>query len=300
MKYSFLVLCLIILCSCEQEPQDREICCAFPRKSIEFSKPILTFSPQGGLDSTFASLRPYFNYWSEDWWFKDDGKEGCIFIKPVEEPGYCDNNYCDDDRSRVMKIDCPWFSMARKDDSAIYVSVKQSDNTEKMRRMSMPLEYYDEETGKYASRILRIVQCPEPLEFSKEKLLFGAEGGAETVTVNRDIELHPIISYSNPVPIPSPYPPYAIFGKLFLSDDGGPMPMPIEGPWFNVDMPGENKMIVSLGKNETGRAREIYMNFHNRFLEGTYTYVGNTLVFIEDSNNNHCFREEIEVTQSAE
>jgi len=291
MKYLFLLFCLI-LCSCNQGTY----CNESPPPPKLGLRSVFSFNWQEGFDSTFISNSSY-------WWFEDTGKEECIFLKPAEEPNYCENNYCNEDKNHIMKINCSWFSAVKRDDSTVIVSVKQND-TEKIRKTSITLggyyRYRDdsvEETDYVISGGFKITQCPEPIKFSKEELLFNAEGGVDTITVNRGgtkFELHPEVLYSPDTLnyIKGLYPYYS-YPYYICANNCNPMPMPIEGPWFNIDMLGENKIIVSVSKNKIERPREISMTFHNRVLEKAH--IGNLPIIF-----NNCFEERIHVIQSAE
>jgi len=244
MKRLLLLFCLL-LCSCEQ---DTDICdCGPYPKFLRFSEGgSFLLDWQGGLDSTFVLNSNY-------WWFEESdyatSQQNCIFFKPVEEPDYCDDNYCNEDKNQAIKIECPWSSIVKKNDSTIIVSVKQND-TEKRRYISIPVGGHHIETSEYISGYIFIDQCPEPIDdlFSKENLSFNVEGGVDTVIVNVDIELHPWISHN--------------LG-------------PREDPGFTMKI-AENKIIISVSKNEAGRPRKYSITFDER-----------------------C-EEEIKVTQSAE
>jgi hypothetical protein len=249
MKNLFLFFCLI-LCSCKQESLD---CCDTPSIELDFSREgNFSFNWQGGLDSQFVRNSNYWWFGDSDLWHGD--VKGCVFLKPAEEPGYCSDNYCNQDKNHIMKIECPWLNAAKKDDSTILISVKQND-TEKIRFIETYMGGYYAETGEYITGRLTIRQCPEPIKFSKEELLFSAGGGIDSIIViaNRDYQLNPFARIVGTLKNQG-----LIYREYYH-------PEHTIGPWFIIDVLEKNKIIFSVNKNESGEERSIYftVDFEN-------------------------------------
>jgi len=170
MKYLFLCFCLI-LCFCSKQEEEQRYCCGLMPVISFFGGNSggnrFSFNQQGGLDSVFVLNSK--NWWIEDtndryWWagypdyYGIDTKE-CFLFKPAEKPDYCDNNYCSDDKNQIMKIECPWFSTVKKNDSTMLVSVKRND-TEERREIGINIWGYYVETGEYVTGSFWIEQCP--------------------------------------------------------------------------------------------------------------------------------------------
>jgi len=232
MKRLLLLFCLI-LCSCVERGPN---CCADPT-FLELSEGSFSFDWQGGLDSIFVLNSNYWWFKTNSIYFRQGNVEDCIFLKPTEEPDYCEDNYCNEDKNHIMKIECPWFSILEKNDSTIIVSVKQND-TEERRNAEIYMGGYLEKTNEYITGELGIWQCPEPLELSKEALFFSVEGGVDTVIVNRNIELLHLHDVYEPPP------PYGYHGVTIELE--------------------ENKIIVSQSKNSTGQPKKFNIVFDNR------------------------------------
>jgi len=210
MKRLLLLFCLI-LCSCEHSNSQPD-CCFQP---IDISKWELSFNSQEGIDSVFVLDDTY-------WWFWDRQKvlefKGCKFIEHE-------------------KIECSWFSTVKKDDSTIIVSVKQNDtDQERMQNIYIKDNSY---TGSFT-----IIQCPLPIELSKEELLFSAEGGIDSVTVtNKKGPWFTIILRGSDIGIISES---IIFKPPYIK----------KGSWFTINILDEKKIVFSTDKNETGKERE--------------------------------------------
>jgi hypothetical protein len=196
---------------------------------------MLSFNSREGFDSVFA-----YNAYDTHWWF-DDNQEGfkeCKFIEPANEPSYCDNNYCNENKNNIMKIECPWFSTVKKDDSTIVVSVKQND-TEEERSQNIYIK-----DGSYTGMFI-ITQCFELIdELSKEEFLFSVEGGVDSVTVTKNIGSSLVLSGSG-----------IAVGHESTHHYFSP-PYIVEGSWYTISIPDEKKIIFSINKNETGKERD--------------------------------------------
>jgi hypothetical protein len=244
MKRLFLFFCLVVLCSCGD---DGYCDCDPPPRSMEFSKNYSSFNMQEGADEILALDGAY-------WWFMPllggnflsgyyRSMQDCEYIEPAKEPDYCDNNYCDEDKNHPMKVECPWFSVTKTNDSAMLVSVKQNDTGKKRTGYTSAMGILPGIDGTYFKEFT-IIQCPEPI-FSKEELSFSAEGGIDNITIsnNKDIKLEPKIN---------------MVGPSYYYD-----PIRIEGSWFTINMPDKNKIIVSVNKNETKLKRNFAIVFKN-------------------------------------
>jgi len=238
MRRLLLLFCLI-LCSCVD--YNGECCDDLPE--IMFSKYELSFNMQERIDSTFAINSNY-------WWLDDKSdylQKECEYIKPVNEPNYCNDNYCNDNKELAMKIDCPWFSAVKTNERTMLVSVKQND-TDESRGAVIDVRGVLPSYAHIAYGKIVISQCPEPVELSKKELSFSAEGGTDSVTVamNRNIELHPEAWWA---------PWYSIYtqGLSIL----------MEAPW-SINMPDKNTITVSVSKNETGQRRGFVIYFGGR------------------------------------
>jgi hypothetical protein len=210
MKRLFLFFCLAALCSCNQEP------------IADSCEPVgetrFFFDSQEGIDS--ANIYGY--------WLFSSALPGCE-VKPE-------------------KVECPWFSAVKKDNDAVIVSVKQNDT--EVRSASVKING-DDGKGKWECsgfkngwKEFTITQCsPDSIKVSKEELLFGAEGGIDSVTVinnNSSQSSLGIIGFA--------YIPYGFAGV-------------INGSWYSIRIPDREKIVFSISKNETGKERDFIVNF---------------------------------------
>jgi len=230
MKYLFLFFCLI-LCSCEKNSESPFDGCDLIERTEQIS-----FNEQEGIDSAFV-------YASSSWYFTEKfmETEECKFIKPVNEPNYCNENYCNENKELIMKIECPWVIAKKTSDTAIFISVKQN-NAEKTRRQYIYIEEVESKSDVCVADIL-IAQCPAPIELSNKELLFNAEGGIDSVTVatNRSSWLPLTIEVDNTI---------AYYGSKLPYIE-------INGSWFTINRPDEKKIIFFASKNETRQNRSL-------------------------------------------
>jgi hypothetical protein len=116
---------------------------------------VFRFNLQGGIDSTNI----YDSWWSFTGVRKEEGCE----VKPDT-------------------IECSWFSMVKRK-SIVFASVKQN-NTGQRRYEDVKIKgnggrgECSDERGE-----ITIIQCPEPMELSKDEFLFSSEGGIDSVIV---------------------------------------------------------------------------------------------------------------------
>jgi len=217
LKYSFLFLC-IILWSCEDSGLNGG--CIPIGGELRFS-----FNSQEGTDSQIT----YDSWWS---FTGVRGEEGCE-VKP-------------------NTMECSWFSVVKKD-SIVFASVKQNNTGQKR------YEYIEIKGNGGHSKCsdmwgeITIIQCPEltDMELSKEELLFGSEGGIDSVivTTNRNSWLNdPYISVN--------YENASYIFSNFWSDTNF---------WININMTDERKIIFSVSKNESGKERNaiLILDYYN-------------------------------------
>jgi hypothetical protein len=116
--------------------------------------------------------------------------------------------------------------------------------------------------------------CEPPVKL-KNKIFFRAEGGIDNVTAE-GFWLNPSIVIGDTIVRYYPYPPkYSILGDEetpYSLDYEGNISCTfmkeyydvshVEGSWFVIDRPDENKIIFSVSKNETGKERDfsIYLD----------------------------------------
>ncbi|MDR0517638.1 MAG: BACON domain-containing protein [Fibromonadaceae bacterium] len=219
MRYLLLFL-FLILCSCERYERYE---CELPGCVDCYPEelPHLFFDPQGGIDSAYIG---HYN-----WWFP--------------EPQY--PNPYNEEKCKLIeseKIECPWFSMEKRD-GFVVVSVKQNDTKQK-RYKDINVNVNHGGTGPCNENRgwVTISQCFDStdIELSKEKFLFSAEGGADSViiTTNRESWLSRLdisIWYEN-----------AVYGYNFYEE---------YIKWFNIDIIDEKKIVFSVNRNETGKER---------------------------------------------
>jgi len=238
----FLCFCLI-LCTCNNLD-----CCSDGPPRIDLSKDELSFNMQEGIDSAFVRYNAY-------WWFGEESglQNECEYIKPANEPNYCNDNYCNDNKGLVMKIECPWFSAVRTNDSTILVLVKQN-GTETKRSKNIPVYGILPYSTSVLKRELSVTQCPEPIELSKEELSFSAEGGIDSIAIamNRDIDLtYKIALYGWPG---------SIVAQCHYDDSFVECPS-----WFTLDISDKNKIIVSVSKNDMALGERTFgISFEDR------------------------------------
>jgi len=221
MKYLFLIICLILY-SCVREERLDGGC--VPTEMFPFDR--FSFNSQEKTDSAFV-----YGY---NWWFMEPRyqSEKCKLIGSA-------------------KLECPWVSAEKKDDTTVVVSVKQN-NTGKKRDISININVNDGSGEKCSEnrKWLTITQCFEitDMELSKEEFLFRAEGGVDSVivTTNRESWLrHPFIGvrYGDI---------YYEYQKGFDFSDYSD----IKDPWFAItDIIDGRKIIFSVSKNESGKER---------------------------------------------
>jgi len=213
MKYLFLLFC-IILCSCEYNSGKRGTC--IPMEGGGFR-----FNLQGGIDSTDI----YDSWWS----FTGVRKEEECEIKPDT-------------------IECSWFSMVKRE-SIVFASVKQN-NTGQKRKVDVKIKgkggrgECSDEWGE-----ISIIQCPEPMELSKDEFLFSSEGGMDSVIVTTDRNSwleYPLINLQ-----------YKTIGAMcYISQESfkcyGDT---IKDHWIAIDIKDGEKITLSVSKNESGKER---------------------------------------------
>ncbi|MDR2554945.1 MAG: hypothetical protein LBC64_05905 [Fibromonadaceae bacterium] len=214
MKRLFLIFCLVVLCSCNQEPIDGT--CDPPAISG------LLFHPQGGIDTATSYGGYYYFYFSGAFTGVESG-ELCE-VKPE-------------------KVECPWFSAVKTNDSKILVSVKQNDTEIRSATVNIK-ENSEGECGKYSASF-KIIQCsPDSIKVSKEELLFSAEGGIDSITVSNNNSFQSYFGYDGL------YIPYSFH-----------LPYVIESSWFTIRVLDREKIIFSISKNETGEERYLIAKF---------------------------------------
>jgi hypothetical protein len=113
----------------------------------------------------------------------------------------------------------------------------------------------------------------EPVKLSKEKLLFNAEGGIDTVTVNKRFWLSGFIGIGDTVVNYYPSPTYFLISQAeiinfppsydyegdisYLSEEEAWYVEGIKGSWFTIYRVDNKKVIFFVDKNETGKKRSL-------------------------------------------
>jgi len=151
-------------------------------------------------------------------------------------------------------LECSWFRVVKRD-SIVFASVKQNNTGQKR------YKYVDVngsgKHGKCSERpvSIEISQCPELLdiELSNEELLFGSEGGIDSVivTANRTSWLdHPFIGVRYGTI-------HYIYETIYYRSQYGSWfsRYPIKDPWLAIDIIDGEKIIFSVSKNESGKER---------------------------------------------
>jgi len=193
---------------------------------------VFRFDLQRGIDS----IIPYDSWWSftdvreEEWWNSTSVRknEGCE-VKPDT-------------------VECLWFSVVKRD-SVVFASVKQN-HTGRERYATLDIKgkgSHEECTGEPGE--IAIVQCPEPMELSKEELLFNSEGGIDNVivTTNRTSWLEYPFIYLRDT---------AMRVICYISQENfSCYGDPIKYDWLAIDIIDGEKIIFSVSKNKSGKER---------------------------------------------
>jgi len=213
MKYLFLFFCLI-LCSCENDSLNG-ICVPIGEGEG------FTFNLQGGIDS--------INLYNSWWKFMGVGKEeGC--------------------EVKSDTMECSWFSLVKRE-SIVFATVNQNNTGQKR------YEYVEINgkggRGKCSDMWgeFTIVQCPEPMELSKDEFLFSSEGGIDSVIVStsRNSWLdYPLIDLQYKT----------IAAMCYISQENfSCYGDPIKDHWLAIDIIDGEKIIFSGSKNKSGKER---------------------------------------------
>jgi hypothetical protein len=239
MKYSFLVLCLIILCSCEQEPQEPLIGeCPYPTKLSKYN---LSFSAEGGIDTVVAG--------NAHWWLYGSASPICKNIG-VGNEDYCNDNYCNN-LDLTMKIECSWFSVTRINEYTLLVSVDENNaNEEKNTGVTV------QDGNCYSG--FSITQAPK----SPRELWVNAKGGIDSATTEGEWRYiggrltvgDTVMVFARNRIACSMTPFLCTDGLPFITDEGGVIG--IEHSWFTVDKPDKKKVRFSVSENITGKNRK--------------------------------------------
>jgi len=244
MKRLFLFFCLILCFSCKFEERERDGYCSY---SMKLSKKELSFGAEGGIDSIIMEGSYGLDHYRE-----------CKSIWPENEPDYCNDNYCK--ISRVMKIECSWFSVTQVDEHKLFVSVNEN-NTNEEKNVNIIVQYGDCNSG------FSIVQAPK----SPRELWFNAKGGIDSITTEGEwhyikdritVGDTVITLVSDKKQYCGEIYPFKKDNKIYICADEIPFVgypwgiTSIEYSWFAVDKPDKKKIIFSVSENKTGKNRK--------------------------------------------
>jgi len=118
MKYLSLFLCLLSCISCHTEHSAPEGDCPYP---ITLSEDELLFSPEGGSSNVVANRTS----WQLSSSYLHGIDEECEYTRRTSD--YCKYNYCEENSSAIMKIECSWFSVTRIDGHTLLVLVDKNE-----------------------------------------------------------------------------------------------------------------------------------------------------------------------------
>jgi len=195
---------------------------------------VFRFNLQGGIDSIIPN---------DSWWHFTGVREeeGCE-VKPDA-------------------IECSWFSVMKKD-SIVFAFVKEN-NTSRERYEYVKIKgngSHEECTGEPGE--IAIIQCPEPMELSKDEFLFSTEGGIDSVivTTSRNSWLdYPLIDLQYKT----------IAAMCYISQENfSCYGNPVKDHWLAIDIIDGEKIIFSVSKNESGKERNAILTLDPSWICG--------------------------------